>query len=107
KNVGPQFSISPESGEQLLLMKEFRGSHNHVFAMAVSDRALYVSKQKLGFKNSGWFMKRLQLAEVEAVSLIKQRPVYLLGLSGLMILLGSLTSILMVWRSLNPMPGVP
>ena len=33
KSVGPQFSISPEPGEQLLLMKEFRGTHNHIFAM--------------------------------------------------------------------------
>jgi len=106
KSVGPQFSISPEPGEQVLLMKEFRGSHNHVFAMAVSNQALYVSKLELGFRNGGWSMKRLELAEVENVSLLRQRPLYLFGLSGVMILFGSFTSVMMMWRVLNPMPGM-
>src|SRR5256885_10101490 len=59
KRVDTPFSLNPEPGEDVYLLEEFRGSHGHVFAMAVSNQALYVSAQKLAIKNSGWYLRRV------------------------------------------------
>lgn len=72
------FTIDPQAGEELYLQREFRGSHDHVFAMAVSNQAVYVSVQKLVLKGDPWYFKRIPLDDVEEVRLIKQRPVYVL-----------------------------
>src|SRR5438132_12522485 len=70
------FIINPEPGEEVYLQREFRGSHDHVFAMAVSNQALYVSAQKLALKRDPWYFKRVPLIEVEEVRLVKQRTIY-------------------------------
>jgi hypothetical protein len=101
------FVINPEPGEEVYLQREFRGSHEHVFAMAVSNQAVYVSIQKLVLKRDPWSFKRVPLNEVEEVQLVKQRPIYILLLSLLMILFGGTLSFLMMWRAFNPMPEVP
>lgn len=36
--------------EEVYLHKEFRGSHDHVFAMARSNQAIYIPVQKLVLK---------------------------------------------------------
>jgi hypothetical protein len=100
------FTIDPEAGEEVYLQKEFRGSHDHVFAMAVSNQAVYVSAQKLALKRDPWYFKRIPLNDVEEVRLVKQRPVYVLLIGLLMILFGGILSFLMMWRAFNPMPGV-
>ena len=100
------FKVDPQPGEDVYLLREFRGSHGHIFAMAVSNQALYVSQQKLALKNDGWHFKRVPLSEVKEVSLVRQRRIYLLGLSILMIAFGAIVSFLMMWRAFNPMPGV-
>src|SRR2546423_9295219 len=80
------FTIDPQPGEEVYLQREFRGSHDHVFAMAVSNQAVYVSAQKLALKRDPWYFKRVPLNEVEEVRLVKQRPVYVLLLGLVMIL---------------------
>src|SRR5438132_11513889 len=100
------FIINPEPGEEVYLQREFRGSHDHVFAMAVSNQALYVSAQKLALKRDPWYFKRVPLIEVEEVRLVKQRSIYTFLLSLLMILFGGVLSFLMMWHALYPMPGV-
>ena len=100
------FTIDPQPGEEIYLQREFRGSHDHVFAMAVSNQAVYVSAQKLALKRDPWYVKRVPLNEVEEVRLVKQRPVYILLLGLVMILFGGILSFLMMWRAFNPMPGV-
>jgi len=106
RKVPTPFCIKPEPGEEVYLLKEFRGSHGHVFGMGVSNQAVYVSAQKLAFKNGGWHLKRVPLSDIREVSLVRQRPVYLLGISILMVGFGTILSVLMMWRALNPMPGV-
>lgn len=101
------FTIDPQVGEEVYLQREFRGSHDHVFAMAVSNQAVYVSAQKLALKRDPWYFKRIPLNEVEEVRLVKQRPVYVLSVGLLMISFGGILSFLMMWRAFNPMPGVP
>ena len=100
------FIINPEPGEEVYLQREFRGSHDHVFAMAVSNEALYFSAQKLALKRDPWYFKRVPLNEVEEVRLVKQRSIYILLLGLLMILFGAILSFLMMWRALHPMPGL-
>jgi hypothetical protein len=106
RNAMP-FIVEPQSGEEVYLLKEFRGSHDHVFAMAVSNQAIYLSQQKLVLKRDPWYFKRVALSEVREVRLVKQRPVYIILLSLAMIGFGTVLSFLMMWRALNPMPGVP
>lgn len=101
------FIINPEPGEEVYLQREFRGSHDHVFAMAVSNQAVYVSAQKLALKGDPWYFKRIPLNKVEEVRLVKQRPVYVLLVGLLMVSFGGILSFLMMWRAFNPMPGVP
>ena len=100
------FTIEPQAGEELYLQREFRGSHDHVFAMAVSNQAVYFSAQKLALKRDPWYFKRIPLDDIEEVRLIKQRPVYVLLIGLLMILFGGTLSFFMMWRAFNPLPGV-
>ena len=100
------FTIDPQPGEEVYLQREFRGSHDHVFAMAVSNQAVYISAQKLVLKRDPWYFKRVPLNEVEEVRLVKQRPVYILLLGLVMILFGGILSFLMMWRAFNPVPEV-
>jgi hypothetical protein len=100
------FTIDPQLDEEVYLLREFRGSHDHVFAMAVSNQAVYVSAQKLALKRDPWYFKRIPLNEVEEVRIVKQRPVYVLLVGLLMISFGGILSVLMMWRAFNPMPGV-
>ena len=100
------FTIDPQLDEEVYLQREFRGSHDHVFAMAVSNQAVYVSAQKLALKRDPWYFKRIPLNEVEEARLVKQRPVYVLLVGLLMISFGGILSVLMMWRAFNPMPGV-
>ncbi len=101
------FIIEPEPGEQVYLQKEFRGSHEHVFAMAVSNQAVYVSAQKFALKRDPWYFKRVPLSDVREVQLVKQRPIYIIMISATMIVFGTVLSFLMMWRAFHPMPDVP
>lgn len=100
------FTIDIQPGEDVYLQREFRGSHDHVFAMAVSNQAIYVSAQQLALKRDAWYFKRVPLSEVEEVRLVKQRPIYILLLGLIMILFGGILSFLMMWHALHPIPGL-
>jgi len=101
------FVIEPQPGEEVCLQKEFRGSHDHVFAMGVSNQAVYVSAQKFALKRDPWYFKRIPLSDVREVQLVKQRPLYIILLSAILLVFGTVLSILMMWRAFHPMPGVP
>ena len=50
------FVVQANPNEEVYSQKEFRGSHKHVFAMAVSNEALYVSAQSWALKDP-WHFK--------------------------------------------------
>jgi hypothetical protein len=100
------FIIEPQPGEEIYLQKEFRGSHQHVFAMGVSNQALYLSAQAFALKRDAWYFKRVPLSDVSNVRLVKQKPVYILLLSVVLFLFGMVLSVLMMWNALNPEPGI-
>ena len=101
------FVVDPQPGEEVYLQKEFRGSHDHVFALAVSNQALYLPVQKLVLKRDPWFFRRVPLSDVLDVRLLEQRPLSLILLAAAMIIFGTVLSVLMMWRAFNPMAGVP
>lgn len=102
------FTINPKSGEEIYLCREFRGSHQHVFAIGVTSQAFYVPVQKkLTLKKDSWHFKRVPLSDVKQVRLSKQRYLPLLLLAAIMFLFGSVTSVLMMWQYLHPFPGEP
>jgi hypothetical protein len=102
------FTINPESGEEIYLFREFRGSHQHVFAIGVTNQAFYVPVQKkLTLQRDSWHFKRVPLSDVKQVRLSKQRYLPLLLLAGIMFLFGAVTSVLMMWQNLHPFPGEP
>jgi hypothetical protein len=100
------FVVSAQPGEEVYLQREFRGSHSHIFAMAVSNQALYLSAQKWALKDD-WYFKRVPLAEVTDVRLIKQRPIYILLLSLSMIVIGGVVSFFMLWNIYVSTPDAP
>lgn len=101
------FTVEPQPGEHVYLQKEFRGTQGHVFAMAVSNQAVYVSRQEFALKRDPWSFKRVPLSDVREVRLVKQRPIYVIMLSAIMIVFGTVLSFMMMWRAFHPMQGVP
>jgi hypothetical protein len=75
--------------------------------MAVSNQAVYVSAQKFALKRDPWYFRRVPLSDVKEVRVVRQRPIYLIMLSAMMIVFGAVLSFLMMWRAFHPMPGVP
>jgi hypothetical protein len=100
------FEINPQPGEHVLVRKEFRGSHSHIFAMAVSNQALYLSAQKWALKDD-WYFKRVLLDEVKEVSLKKQKPLTLLLMSAAMLVIGGSVSIMMLMNTYAVTPRQP
>jgi hypothetical protein len=99
------FTINPQPGEEVYLARDFRGSHDHKFAMAVSNQAVYVSAQTSSFTAAHTYGKRIPLNEVRAVQLRKQRDTSLLLISAGMFIFGLALSVLMMWKALDPGPG--
>ena len=98
------FIVEPQPGEEVYLLKEFRGSHGHVFAIAVSNQALYLPAQKFALKTDPWYFRRVPLSEVKEVRLLKQKSTSILILSALMIVFGGVTGFLMMWYALRGEP---
>src|SRR5260370_41368526 len=99
------FIVDPQPGEEVYVLREFSGSHGHVFAMAVSNQAIYLPTQKLGLKGDAWCFKPVPLSEITAVSLRKQKAVWIYLLSAVMIIFGGVTTFMMVPSALLPMSG--
>jgi hypothetical protein len=95
------FNVDAQLGEEVYLLREFHGSHGYVFAMAVSNQAIYLPAQKMTLKADSWYFKRIPLSEVTGVRLAKQKPLFIFLLSGLMIVFGGVTGFLMMWYALR------
>jgi hypothetical protein len=95
------FIVDPQPDEEVYLLREFRGSHGHVFAIAISNQAIYLPAQKFALKKDPWYFKRVPLSEVKAVRFVKQKSGFLLILSALMIVFGGATGFLLMWYALR------
>jgi len=99
------FIVDPQPGEEVYLLREFRGSHAHVFAMAVSNQAVYLPAQKLTLGKDPWYFKRIPLSDVKEVGLVKQKAFYIYILAVIMIVSGALLAYLMMAPVLRGQPG--
>jgi hypothetical protein len=95
------FVVDPQPNEEVYLLKEFRGAHGHVFAIAISNQAIYLPAQKFALKRDAWYFRRVPLSEIKEVGLVKQKSVFVLILSALMIVFGGVTGFLMMWYALR------
>jgi hypothetical protein len=98
------FIVDPHPDEEVYLLREFRGAHGHVFAVAISNQAIYLPVQKFALKKDPWYFKRVPLNEVREVRLSKQKSVFVLILSALMIVFGGITGFLMMRYALRGEP---
>jgi hypothetical protein len=99
------FTVDPQPGEEVYVFREFRGSHGHVFAMAVSNQAVYLPMQKLVLKRDAWCFKRVPLSEVTEVNVRKQKAVWIYLFSAGMIIFGGVATFMMMRSALLQMPG--
>ena len=99
------FTVDPQPGEEVYVLKEFRGSHGHVFAMAVSNQAIYLPTQKLVLKRDAWCFRRVRLSEVTEVNVRKQKAVWIYLMSAGMIIFGGVATFMMMRSALLQMPG--
>jgi hypothetical protein len=95
------FTVDSQPGEEIHLLKEFRGSHGQLFAVAVSNQAIYLPAQKLTLKKDSWYFRRVPLEAVKEVCLVKQKPLLTMLLSAMMIIVGGVTASLMMWYALR------
>jgi hypothetical protein len=95
------FVVDPQPDEEVYLLRECRGSHGYVFAIAISNQAVYLPAQKFALKRDPWYFKRVPLNEVKAVRLVKQKSVFVLILSALMIVFGGVTGFLLMGYALR------
>jgi hypothetical protein len=98
------FIVDPQPDEEVYLLREFRGTHGHVFAIAISNQAVYLPVQKFGLKKDPWYFRRVPLSEVREVRLTKQKSAFVLILSALMIVFGGVTGFLMMRYALRGEP---
>lgn len=99
------FTVEAQPGEEVYVLKEFRGSHGHVFAMAVSNQAVYLPAQKMTLKADSWYFRRVPLSKVTEVSVAKQKSIYIYLISSMLIVLGALMIYLMMAPVLRGEPG--
>lgn len=96
------FIVEPQPGEQVYLVRETSDYRGIPFAMAVSNQAIYLPAQKFALKKDPWYFKRVELSEVEKVSLVRQRTVGVYLFSAIMIVFGAVTSYLIMAQAFEP-----
>lgn len=98
------FIVDPQPDEEVYLLGELRGAHGHVFAIAISNQAVYLPAQKFALKKDPWYFRRVPLNEVREVRLLRQKSAFVLILSALMIVFGGITGFLMMRYALRGEP---
>jgi hypothetical protein len=99
------FTIEPQAGEEIFLIKEHRSAHGHVFALGISNQAVYVPAQKFAIKGDPWYFKRVPLSDILEISLVKQKSISVYIFSTVMIVFGAITTYLMMGSILNNEEG--
>lgn len=86
------FEVNPEPGEEVILVRELRGTHGAVFAFAVTNQAIHLPAKKFFSKGDPWCFRRIPLAKVVEVSLRRLRPIFLYTTAVVMIVVGVITT---------------
>src|SRR5260370_14226928 len=99
------FIVDPQPGEEVYVLREFSGSHGHVFAMAVSNQAIYLPTQKLVLKRDAWCFRRVRLSEVTEVNVRKQKAVWIYLMSAGMIIFAAVATFMMMRSAFLQLPA--
>src|SRR5947207_9851388 len=82
-----------EPGETVLLHESYRPSQkSEPFAIAVSDRAVFIPAKKAFAVRDPYYFKRVPHARVHSVTVRKLNPVALWSLAVVMVVTGALTT---------------
>jgi hypothetical protein len=80
--------IPLELKEELIFSDSFQAdSRSLPFSFAVSDRAVFISKEK-HFAKESWYFERIPLDQVKQIFLSQERSLPLLIFSGLLLVAG-------------------
>ena len=97
--------IPLEPNEELIFSDSFQADNRTLpFAFAVTDRAIFVSKEK-HFAKESWYFERIPINQVKQVFLRRERSLPLLLLSGLLFISGSIFAFVMMSNALSQEPG--
>jgi hypothetical protein len=99
------FVIDPKEGETILLLEELLGAHGAVFAFGMSNQAIYLPAQKTFARSDPYYFRRIPLAQIQNLSLVRIRPWFLYILAGLMIIVGAITTYWMMAPVLSEKDG--
>ena len=91
------YTIELQPAEELIMSAGFRASAKALpFHFAVSNHSLFLPRTKLFAVNDPTYFEKVPLSQVTSVSRIRLRPYFWCALAALMILAGTITTILMV-----------
>jgi len=72
------------------------------YAMALSDKAIFVLAKKKGFVlDNPWYLRRIPLTQVQSVAFIRTRPSYLAYFIGGLLLVGGLIALVSVGAAVD------
>lgn len=100
------FTPELDPGESLIFQDSYHASkESRRFAFAVSTHALHLPGKKLIARSDPWFFRRVPVTEVQSVELRRLRSIGLLLLAALMVVVGVVTTVLMVMPLLRGQGG--
>ena len=97
--------ISLEPGENLVFEDGFQpDGYSQPFAFAVTDRAVFVTKEK-HFSKESWYFERIPLSRIRQVFLRRERSFWIWAFSALLFVFGSILTVSMMSNALTNAPG--
>jgi hypothetical protein len=97
--------ISLEPGEHLIFQDGFQSDgYSQPFAFAVTDRAVFVTKEK-HFSKESWYFERIPLSRIQQVFLRRERSFWIWTFSALLFVSGLILAVIMMSNALNNEPG--
>lgn len=97
--------ISLDENEKLIFSDSFQADEYSIpFSFAVSNLAIFVSKEK-HFAKDSWYLEKIPIEEVKRVFLRKERSVFILIISILLFVSGSVFAFIMMSNALNQEAG--
>jgi hypothetical protein len=97
--------IPLESDETLIFANSFQSDNYSLpFAIALSENALFVSKEK-HFSKESWYYERIPITQIKQIYLKKERYLWVWLFSIILFLIGLFFSVVMMTNALNQSPG--
>ena len=97
--------IHLEPNEELIFSDSFQADSRSIpFSFAVSNLAVFISKEK-HFAKESWYFEKIPLGQVKQIFLRRERSLPILVLSGLLLISGLIFAFVMMSNALYQVPG--